>query len=86
MSGAGTFAVQAQPSLKQTFIPKPKYWIVYGTYAVGEVLDISTLSASQEIVFPTNIYSMSLTFNAQNQWDVASTLEANASVLKSKRA
>ncbi len=85
MSGAGTFAVQAQPSLNLTFTPHPKYWITFGNYTAGEVLDIQTLTNPVEIAFPANVYSMTAILNQQNQWLVEPTSRYNMEILRKRR-
>jgi rhizosphere induced protein len=49
MSGSGTHAVEAQPNLHLIFTPHPRYWLVAGDFAHGEVLDMAELSNPIEI-------------------------------------
>lgn len=70
MSGAGTFAVQAQPNVLATFTPHPEYWITFGNYQQGEVMDIGTITQKAQISFPPNVYVMTATLNADNTWKV----------------
>ncbi len=71
MSGSGTFAVQAQPNINATFTPHPKYWMAFGQFTPGDVLDIQQMSNIVEIDFPANVYTMYVTFNADNSWTVS---------------
>lgn len=69
MSGPGTCVTQAGPNLTQQFTPTPNYWIAAGlNVQAGTVLDIQTITNTAEVVFPPNIYSMTMTLNNQNQW------------------
>jgi rhizosphere induced protein len=69
MSGAGTFVVQAGTNLKHQFTPTPTYWIAAGTdVQVGTVLDIQTITTTAQVQFPPNVFSITRTLNAQNQW------------------
>jgi rhizosphere induced protein len=40
MSGNGTLAAPAQPAWTYIFTPRPQYWITFGEYAQGPVLDV----------------------------------------------
>ncbi|GED17936.1 hypothetical protein SAMN04487909_12746 [Aneurinibacillus migulanus] len=55
MSGNGTFAVQAQPSLGLTFT---KHYISFGTFTEGEVLDIVQMTKFAELKFDPGVYSI----------------------------
>lgn len=86
MSGFGTFVVQAQPNLNLTFTPDPEYWITFGTYSQGQVLNIGSITNPAQIVFPPNIFSMTAILDQSNKWSVQSTATVNAahvSALKS---
>jgi len=84
MSGAGTFATQAQPNWHLIFTPTPEYYITFGTYVAGEVMSITEVSNSQLIQFPTNEYSMTVTLNADNTFTVVPTSQANAQFLEAR--
>ncbi|MEM6829903.1 MAG: protein rhiA [Bacteroidota bacterium] len=72
MSGSGTFVVNSQPNMQLQFSPHPKYWIVFGSFEEGEVLDIEKVTATaQEIAFPVNQYAMNVTLNGDNTWTVS---------------
>lgn len=73
MSGAGTFAAPALPGLMLIFTPNahPKYWITFGDYHAGEVLDITTIENKAEIAFPKNVFSMTATYGADCRWTVS---------------
>ncbi|HEU4562256.1 MAG TPA: hypothetical protein VFS20_30785 [Longimicrobium sp.] len=74
MSGFGTFAVQAEPNKTVTFTPHPEYWITFGTYTQGEVMNIQDLTTQAgQIQFPPNIYSMTATLNDDNSWTIVPT-------------
>ena len=85
MSGFGTFVVQSQPNMNLIFSPHPEYWITFGNFIQGEVMDITEVSNPAQIQFPPNIYSMTATFNPDNTWTVQPTSTANAQFLKARR-
>ncbi|SHJ90006.1 hypothetical protein SAMN04488028_10274 [Reichenbachiella agariperforans] len=71
MSGNGTFVVNSQPNMQLQFTPHPKYWITFGTFTQGEVLDLEKITATaQEIAFPVNQYNLEVTLNEDNTWTV----------------
>ncbi|TQI82338.1 hypothetical protein FHU10_2693 [Serratia fonticola] len=72
MSGAGIFVVQAQPNLNVNFTPHPKYWITFGNYIPGQVLDISDITDAQELAFPPNVYNLNAELKMDNSWAVTS--------------
>lgn len=84
MSGFGTFVVQAQPNLNLNFTPHPRYFIVFGNYEPGEVLDISEMTNTAEIDFPPNVYSMSAILGSDNAWTVKSTKALNSLVAQAR--
>ena len=85
MSGAGTFVVQAQPNYTSMFSPHPKYWVTFGSFEQGEVLDITQIvSQSAEIDFPVNVYSMTAILQADNTWLVQPTKDVNAAYVAAR--
>lgn len=70
MSGAGTFAVQAQPNQNLTFTPHPVYYLAAGTFAQGEVLDIGAVNNPVAIQFKPGVFKASATLNEDNSWTV----------------
>ncbi len=81
MSGSGTFVVQGQPNVSAIFTPHPKYWITFGSFLEGEVLDISTITNPAEIAFPPNVYSMTAILGQDNLWTIRQTSAVNAAFL-----
>ena len=83
MAGKGTFLVQAQPNSAFLFTPQPQYWIAFGDFSQGEVLDPSymfggkSLSSKSiyglptQIEFPNGVDTMVATLNADNSWTIA---------------
>jgi hypothetical protein len=71
MSGAGTFAVQAQPNQNLVFTPSPQYWVTAGTYEQGVVLDIEQIGNSAPITFPPGVFAMTAILNPDNTWTVS---------------
>ncbi len=70
MSGAGTFVVQALPNYKLSFTPQPQYWITFGDYIQGQVLDVTTIPSPARVDFPAGVYSMTATLNQDDSWTI----------------
>ena len=85
MSGAGTFVVASQPNMENIFTPHPKYWITFGNYIVGQVLDITSITQSAALEFPPSVYSLTATLNPDNRWTVTSTADMNMAMVKARK-
>ena len=85
MSGNGTFAVQAEPNVNLVFTPHPTYWIAYGSYQPGEVLDIQSMTSVAELKFPPSVYSLTAVLGPDNKITVQSTLERNAAFVRARQ-
>lgn len=68
MSGNGTFAVTATPNYNFTFLPHPRYWVAFGTYQVGEVVDIESMTNAIEIVYEPDVFERTVTLQGDNTW------------------
>lgn len=68
MSGNSAYACVAAPSLKYTFMPHPKYWIAFGKFEEGEVIDVNRMTKRYEIDFPVNKYLRSIELLPNNTW------------------
>jgi hypothetical protein len=66
MSGAGTFVVQASPNMTTVFTPHPNYWVLFGNYQPGDVMDIEDLSGAQEITFGGSLTSRTAALDLSN--------------------
>jgi hypothetical protein len=85
MSGAGTFVVQAQPNYNLIFTPHPKYYITFGSFAKGQVMDTTSVTNKAEIAFPPNVTSMTAILQADNSWKVAPTSSMNARYVSARQ-
>jgi hypothetical protein len=71
MSGNPTFAIPSQPNVTVTFTPHPVYYIAYGTFEAGQVVDIAQVTCYKEVDFGDNVYTVTATLNADNTWDIS---------------
>jgi hypothetical protein len=72
-SGAPVFAAQAQPNYNVVFTPHPNYWLTFGPYQQGQVLDVGQITNNVQIPFPPGVTSMTATLNQDNTWTVQPT-------------
>jgi len=85
MSGSTVYATQARPNTNLTFSPKPSYYLAYGSYIPGQVIDVSSINNPLKLEYPTGIYSLSTTLNADNSWSTPTLLaQKNAQFLEAR--
>ncbi len=82
-SGTGTFVLPAQPNITASFTPKPTYWVTFGQFTPGQVLDTQQITQKAEVAFPYNVYDMVAVLGKDNKWKVTSQQALNAAYLKS---
>lgn len=70
MSGAGTFVKPAEPNMNLKFTPHPEYWITFGNFEKGEVLDIGEITNKQKITFKPNQYSITVILQEDSTWRI----------------
>lgn len=76
MNRAGTFAVNAQPNIKSTFIPVQSasltYLISFGyAGALNDVLTLSAMNPPGTIIFPSGVYVMTAVYNIDGTWTIS---------------
>lgn len=52
--------------MSNTFGPHPRYWIAFGKFDEGEVIDINRMTQKFEIKFPVNVYERTVELSANN--------------------
>ncbi|WP_338813071.1 hypothetical protein V9L05_17180 [Bernardetia sp. Wsw4-3y2] len=85
MSEIGTFIRQGQPNLTYDFLPEHEYWITFGNYTEGQVLDTNTINNAIQIIFPTNVYSMTVILEKDNTWKTETTSIVNEKFLAARK-
>jgi hypothetical protein len=70
MSGQGTHVVPAEPNFAAVFSVNPEYWISFGSFVPGQVIDTQTMVESEQVSFPVNVYGMTATLDSGNNWTV----------------
>jgi rhizosphere induced protein len=72
MSGNGAFAKQATPNSTFIFEPNPQYFITFGVYQEGVVVDTSVqYGEPHKLTFPPDVYVLTATLNQDNTWIVS---------------
>ena len=74
MSGQGTHVVPAEPNFAAVFSVHPEYWISFGSFVPGQVVDTQTMVNSDQVTFPVNVYNMTATLDSGNNWTLAQGL------------
>lgn len=78
MDDKPTIAINVAANMTYQFTPIPTYWILFGDFTKGEVLDLNVVnktgrhifSETMEIIFPLNVYNLSLSFEEDNTWKI----------------
>jgi hypothetical protein len=73
MSGLATAAAPALANQSVQFTPADAYWIAFGTYRQGEVIDPSQIANAVQVSFPANVNAMTAIFDDGGNWSVAPT-------------
>lgn len=68
MSGSTVYAAQARPNTNITATPHPVYYLAYGKFEPGQVIDISTVNSPLMLPYDTGVYSLSTTLNPDDTW------------------
>ncbi|MDR2869746.1 MAG: hypothetical protein LBV04_04785 [Deferribacteraceae bacterium] len=74
IDGVAAFIMQATPNFYFEIVPKFRYWVTFGNYEAGQLLDFSYLNHStatvQEIIFEPNRNELTIKLNKSNQWEI----------------
>jgi hypothetical protein len=85
IGGNPALVQSATPNFTFTFIPKVRYWVAFGDYIEGEVLDVNAMTAVYELKYPINVYAKTLVLNADNTWSEGNTLKQQNDILRAKK-
>lgn len=66
-----TNLMQAQSHVHHRFAPQAQYWIAFGNFPQGVIVDASTIDNPAQIVFPANVFSMNATLSVNGTWTVS---------------
>jgi hypothetical protein len=71
MSGSPVAAAQAAPGQTTLFAPRPNYWVMFGNYQTGDVIDVKEISGAVEVAYPDGITSRTATLGPDDKISVA---------------
>jgi hypothetical protein len=71
MSNQGVFVFSTRPNMNYTCAPHPTYRMAFGQYQQGQALDTGAMGNTVTVNFPSNIFTMYVTLNADNIWSVS---------------
>ncbi|MGE5672447.1 MAG: hypothetical protein ACM3XM_00985 [Mycobacterium leprae] len=67
MGNSPAYVFQAQPNMSLVFTPHPLYWVTFGDYRQGQVLDTTQITNKIQVAFPPNVYTMGVQIDASNR-------------------
>jgi len=68
VSGRPAFVRPAGPNLGFTFQPEPQYWVAFGPFEAGQILDFEEIMLTTEILFPAGKRSAQAAFQRDCTW------------------
>lgn len=70
ISGSAAFVAQAEPNKMIQFTPdhKAEYWITFGNYEKGEILDVDSIMDCALIDFADGVYSVAVELQRNHTW------------------
>ncbi len=69
MSAKIAFAAMSTPNYNITFSPHPDYWVVFGSYQEGELLNFFEYpEGAFHLEYPTNVYDKTIVLHENNTW------------------
>ena len=68
MFGKPTFVRLVGPNLTYSFHPKPTYWVTFGFYEEGQVIDANRVTQSAKVVFDGGNTDRSIYLDGSNLW------------------
>lgn len=71
MNGKTAFATSALMNNHFIFIPKVRYWLIFGKYQIGEVMDLNRATDAVEIKFKPNVYEITATLGDDYKWTLS---------------
>jgi hypothetical protein len=81
MSGQGSFVQQALQNAPQVYTPTPKYFIAAATQMQMGMVLAQTITGSEQVAFPTNVYTMYATLGDNQLWTVSQNSPALSEAL-----
>lgn len=69
MAGKAICATPALPNADVMFTPKPRYWVAFGRYKQGQVMDLSVMTKLVEVDFH-DTSAKAVTLTRDNMWKV----------------
>ena len=56
---------------------QPNYYIIFGEFMLGQVLDLEQITNNAQINFPPNVYQMYAILGPDNQWTITQRTPQN---------
>jgi rhizosphere induced protein len=66
ISNSATFAIQASPNMTAVFTPHPNYWVMFGNYETGQVIDVENVTGEIEVTYAGSLTSRTVTLGPDN--------------------
>ena len=67
MSGSPMAATQAAPGATTVFVPTSNYWVMFGNYQTGDVIDVKEITGAVEVTYPDGLTSRTATLGPDDK-------------------
>jgi len=71
MSGNPSFLVPSQAGMEVVFTPQPAYWITFGSYTQGELIDVAQAKENAIKLKFDDVTDMLVTFGEDGAWNIS---------------
>jgi hypothetical protein len=77
INGNPILAIPSTPNYNFTFFTKLKYWVAFGSFEQGAVIDVNRMTSVYELKFSGAVHHLDITLDDSNEWNVTTLLQLN---------
>jgi hypothetical protein len=85
INGDPILAVPATPNYIFTFFTNLKYWVAFGDFQQGEVIDVNSMTGIYELDFSGAVHHLDITLDSSNEWNVTTLAQLNERIRKAQK-
>jgi hypothetical protein len=85
LGGSPACVTNAGPNLHQVFTLHPTYYIDAGQYVKGQMVDGTSVTSFQPLVYGNGVYALTATLAADNTWSVKPSSSVDFAALAAER-
>lgn len=66
MSGSAIYAILSAPNITAVFTPIPNYWIIFGNYETGDMINPADIGGAVELLYVSSLTARTAVLNLDN--------------------